>query len=76
MKCDICQGEYKERLTPRAYNLHKKTVVVADVPAYVCTVCGDTLLKAEVVEAIQEALKTADRSKEFAPVVRLNLRVA
>ena len=50
--------------------------MVENVPAYVCTVCGDTLLRAEVVEAIQEALKTADDSKEFAPVVRLNLKVA
>ena len=76
MKCDICQGEYKERLVPRVYKLHKKTVVVEDVPAYICTKCGDILLKAEVVEAIQEALKRADYTKEFAPVVRLNLKVA
>ena len=76
MKCDICQGEYKERLVARAYKLHEKTVVVEDVPVYVCTVCGDILLKVEVAEAIQAALKTADETKEFAPVVRLSLKVA
>ena len=76
MKCDICQGEYEEKLVARVYKLHKKSVVVEDVPAYVCNICGDTLLRTDVVEAIQEALKNADETREFAPVVRLTTRVA
>ncbi len=76
MKCQICEGEYEERLIARAYRRDGKVIVVDDVPAEVCGQCGDTLLKPGVVEDIQEALAKAEDAKEFAPVVHLSRKVA
>lgn len=76
MKCQSCEGEYEERLIARAYRRDGKVIVVDDVPAEVCSECGDTLLKPETVEGIQEALATAEEAEEFAPVVHLSGKVA
>ncbi len=76
MKCQICDGRYEERLIARAYRRNGKVIVVDDVPAEVCHPCGDTLLRPETVELIQEALAKAAEAKEFAPVVHLPRKVA
>ena len=76
MKCQVCEGTYEERLITRAYRRDGKVVVVDDVPAEVCNLCGDTLLQPETVELIQTALAKADKAKEFAPVVHLPRKVA
>jgi YgiT-type zinc finger domain-containing protein len=76
MRCQICEGQYEERLVTRAYRRDGKVIVVDDVPAEVCDRCGDTLLKPETVQDIQKALAEADTAKEFAPVVHLPRRVA
>lgn len=76
MKCQICNGRYEERLITRTYRRDGKIIVVDDVPAEVCNLCGDTLLRPETVELIQEALKGAEEAEEFAPVIRLPRKVA
>ncbi len=76
MKCQICEGHYEERFITRAYRRDGKVIVVDDVPAEVCSLCGDTLLRPETVELIQEALAKAEEAKEFAPVVHLPPKVA
>ena len=76
MKCQFCDGRYEERLIARAYRRNGKVIVVDDVPAEVCHLCGDTLLMPETVELIQEALSKAAEAKEFAPVVHLPRKVA
>lgn len=76
MKCQMCEGRYEERLIARAYRRDGKVIVVDDVPAEVCDRCGDTLLKPETVERIQDALSKAQEAQEFAPVVHLSRKVA
>ncbi|MDP2950271.1 MAG: type II toxin-antitoxin system MqsA family antitoxin [Chloroflexota bacterium] len=76
MKCQLCQGQYQERLVTRTYRRDGKIVVVDDVPAEVCNLCGDILLRPETVELIQDMLKMAEKATEFAPVVRLPRKVA
>jgi len=76
MKCQICDGEYEERLIARAYRRDGKVIVVVDVPAEGCDRCGDILLQPDVVELIQATLAKAEQAEEFAPVVHLPRRVA
>jgi YgiT-type zinc finger domain-containing protein len=76
MKCQICSGQYEARLVARAYRRDGKVIVVDDVPAEVCSECGDVLLEPETVELIQDALANAEKAKEFAPVVHIPRRVA
>ena len=76
MKCQICDGSYEERLITRTYRRDGRIIVVDDVPAEVCNLCGDVLLKPETVELIEEALREAEKATEFAPVVHLARKVA
>jgi len=57
MKCDLCQGEYREKLISRSYRHRSKTVLVEDVPALVCDRCGDILLTEETASRIHLLLE-------------------
>lgn len=70
MKCSIegCPGEYEERHIAHTVR-HKEQVIVIDhVPAEVCSVCGDVLLKPETARHIEELLRTAARPTGTVPL--------
>lgn len=70
MKCSIegCPGEYEARQIVHTVR-HKGQVIVIDhVPAEVCSVCGDVLLKPETVRHIEELLRTATRPTGTVPL--------
>jgi YgiT-type zinc finger domain-containing protein len=60
MKCSIagCPGEYEERQIVHTVRHHGQVIVIDHVPAEVCSVCGDMLLKPETVRRIEELLRT------------------
>lgn len=60
MKCTIagCPGEYEAKLIIHTVRHHGQVIVFDHVPAEVCTVCGDVLLKPGTVRRI-EALSLA-----------------
>jgi YgiT-type zinc finger domain-containing protein len=76
MKCDLCDGEYREKTVVRNYKWCGKTIVIEDVPALVCDRCGDTLIREETVAAIDELLKKEAAPREYAPVYRFPAKVA
>ena len=43
MKCDLCPGQYVDELAVVPLKRDRRTVVVEDVPARVCDICGDRL---------------------------------
>ena len=55
MKCSIdgCPGEYEGRKIVHTVQHHDQVVVIDHVPADVCSVCGDTLLKPDTVRRIE-----------------------
>ena len=61
MKCSIegCPGEYEERLIVHTVRHCGQIVVIDHVPAEVCSVCGDVLLRPETVRRIETLLRTA-----------------
>lgn len=61
MKCSIerCSGEYESRQIIHTVRHEGQVVVIDHVPAEVCPVCGDVLLKPETVRRIEQLLKTA-----------------
>jgi YgiT-type zinc finger domain-containing protein len=70
MKCSIesCLGEYEKRKIAHTVR-HKGQVVVIDhVPAEVCSVCGDVLLKPETVRRIEALLRTETRPTSTVPL--------
>lgn len=60
MKCSIegCPGEYEERQIVHTVRYRGQVIVIDHVPAEVCSVCGDVLLKPETVRRIEELLRT------------------
>ena len=56
MKCDLCQGQYREKTSVLSLQRQGDSVVVEDVPAVVCDLCGDTLLSEATVRKVQELL--------------------
>lgn len=70
MKCSIqgCPGEYEEKEIVHTVR-HKGQVVVIDhIPAEVCTICGDVLLKPETVQHIEEILEARSKPNEMVPL--------
>jgi YgiT-type zinc finger domain-containing protein len=60
MKCSIenCPGEYEKRKIAHTVRYKGQVVVIDHVPAEVCSVCGDVLLKPETVRRIEALLQT------------------
>jgi YgiT-type zinc finger domain-containing protein len=70
MKCTIedCAGVYENRRIVHTVR-HKGDVIVIDhVPAEVCTVCGDVLLKLETVRRIEDILSKRDAPDTTVPL--------
>jgi len=70
MKCTIegCGGEYEERQVVHTVRYHGEVVVIDHVPAEVCSVCGDVLLKAETVRRIEALLKRGPEPARAVPL--------
>lgn len=73
MKCSYahCPGEYEEKRLAEVYVRDGEVVVVTNIPAQVCSFCGDTLFHARVVKAIEALLDKPDDAEQLAPVLRL-----
>ena len=70
MKCSIegCPGEYEERRVVHTVRHRGQVVVIDHVPAEVCSVCGDVLLKPETVRHIETLLRTTTRPAGTVPL--------
>ena len=75
MKCTVagCSGEYEERLITQIFTRGEQAIVVEDIPAKVCDVCGDTLLAPEVVEQLLNIDVTRKEPVKFAPVFKYKI---
>jgi YgiT-type zinc finger domain-containing protein len=70
MKCTVvgCPGEYEARYITHTVRHNGDVMVIDDVPAEVCTVCGDTLMKPVTVRHIEALLRSARSPVRMAPV--------
>ncbi|MEW6202579.1 MAG: YgiT-type zinc finger protein [bacterium] len=70
VKCSIegCPGEYETDQIVHTMRYKGQVIVIDHVPAEVCSVCGDVLLKPETVRHIEELLKTETRPTRSVPV--------
>lgn len=59
MKCSLegCEGKYEERVVVHPVRHRGEVIVIDHVPADVCSVCGDVLLKPETVRRIEALLR-------------------
>lgn len=69
-KCSIegCPGEYEKRQIVHTVRYQRGVVVIDHVPAEVCSVCGDVILKPETVHRIEALLRTATQPARAVPL--------
>ena len=70
MKCSFadCQGEYEERKVVHPLRHRGQVVVIDHVPAEVCNVCGDVLLRPETIRKLESLLDRPGAPSATAPV--------
>jgi len=70
MKCSIenCPGEYEEKMVVHTVRHRGMVIVIDNVPAEVCSVCGDLLLKPSTVRKIEAMLKKLPQPKTTIPL--------
>jgi YgiT-type zinc finger domain-containing protein len=62
MKCPLCNGDLERGTATFTDSRHGYTVVVNDVPAWVCGQCGEPMFEGEAVEGIQDLLRDMDQN--------------
>ncbi len=60
MKCFHCQGELNRGKTSFSVNRRGYHIIVDDVPAWICTQCGEPLFDERQVNAIQQIIRRMD----------------
>ncbi len=70
MNCSVesCPGEYEEQAVVHTVRYRGEVIVIDHVPAEVCTVCGDVLLKPETVRRIEGLLNTMGQPARRVPL--------
>ncbi len=66
-----CSGQCEERLITHVVKYHGEVIVLENVPAEVCSECGEVLLPLSSVEAIETMLKNPGKPIRTAPVYRM-----
>jgi YgiT-type zinc finger domain-containing protein len=68
--CSItgCPGHYERREITRTLRKEGQLVVIENVPAEVCDICGDTILAPDTVRALEAMLEQNEAPSASAPV--------
>jgi YgiT-type zinc finger domain-containing protein len=64
MKCLHCQGLLEKGATHFHIDRNSCHVTLDDVPAWVCTQCGEALFDEKEVNAIQDLIQTIDQKTQ------------
>lgn len=75
MKCIVqgCPGEMEQRRIVHTFVRDGNPIVVEDLPAWVCPVCGYTVLDLHVLDALFALDPDTETPVGQAPVFRLSL---
>ena len=78
MKCIVqgCPGEMEKRRIVHTFVRNKKPMVVKDLPALVCPVCGYTVLDLHVLDTLFALNPKTERPVRRTLVFRLSLAPA
>jgi len=78
MKCVVqgCPGEMEERRIVHTFVRNKLPLVVEDLPALVCPVCGYTILDLHVLDTLFALDPQTEKPVRHVPVFHLSLTPA
>jgi YgiT-type zinc finger domain-containing protein len=75
--CHFCSGKVSERKVTVDYRWGEDLVtVIKNVPAGVCTVCGEQYFKAQIVKAMERVARSKKKPKAMLKVPVHELKVA
>jgi YgiT-type zinc finger domain-containing protein len=60
MKCLHCGGELVRGSAPYVINRHGYHLIIDNVPAWVCSQCGEPMFDEKQVDAIQDIVRKMD----------------
>ncbi len=69
MRCFMCKGHLVDKLTNFLADLGECIVIVKNVPAQVCTQCGEVSYSNEVARKLEETIKFIRRSSTEIAVI-------
>ena len=55
-KCPLCRGELRDGMSTIPFLIGEKAAVIKDVPAEICSDCGEAYLKSSVVDKLESVL--------------------
>jgi HTH-type transcriptional regulator / antitoxin MqsA len=59
MECAFCKGTLEQRLIQYVQQFEGRVFIIENVPAEVCTQCGESLIHPEVADKIQKIVWNA-----------------
>lgn len=66
MKCTVCGGELKPRMTDLPFKITDTTIVIVKgVPVMQCETCSEYLIEDDVLRRVDEILATANGGIEL-----------
>lgn len=68
MRCAFCKGATEERLIRYLSEFEGRVIIIENVPAEVCTQCGEKFIRPEVAEKIQRLVWEQPSPKRSAEV--------
>lgn len=63
-----CRGAHKQKTIMHTVRFRGQTIVIDNVPAEVCPVCGDVLFSPETVRQIETLLRTNTAPVRMVPM--------
>ncbi|MBI5234116.1 MAG: YgiT-type zinc finger protein [Deltaproteobacteria bacterium] len=79
-ECGVCGGKMQEKLIKQDFWIRGELIVVEDVPAGVCTQCGEKVVKADVGHLIMKLIGNSERiaksPKISVPAIKFDLEEA
>lgn len=63
-KCEFCEGEVRPKLLLARFHFKGQTIYVDNVPAWVCSKCGEQYFDAPVYKKLEEIARHRSRIKK------------
>lgn len=64
MRCFYCGGEMKRDKITHTINRKGYHLLIHEVPAWVCTQCGEVYFEGDTIDSIQEVISSIDEKVE------------